>query len=405
MLFQFNIYSSLLLIGFVQGIVYGFLLLLRGRREGSRADFWMAGILLLLALFVSQWMLGFAGWYDSRDWHTTFMFYVPFSPPFLLGPMFFCYFLALTNAQFDLKRYWRHFVPAGLFLLMDAAVAAYDLIWWQNIQGKALTFFYETRGPWYEYFETLDAWWWQVLWPLARLHLLAYLIYTFILFRRYKHYLVANFSNPEPLRFHWLNRIIVLLTITFAAGMIGRILGMFLDFSYIQSWYYYFIVSVAIFVLSIQAYAQPTRPILRLSFAPDIDPVEEGEVLDAPGDSTSPQRLDPELQQLQQRLEKIMVNEHPYLDPDLNIRQLAERLKTNTAYLSRVINSGYQLNFSDFINGYRVRAIEQRLRDGDHQQFTFLSLALDCGFNSKATFNRAFRKQTGKSPGDYVSGI
>ena len=61
MLFNFNLYSSLLLIGVVQGGVYSLLLIFRGRKEGARSDYWMAGILFLLVLFVSQWMLGFAG--------------------------------------------------------------------------------------------------------------------------------------------------------------------------------------------------------------------------------------------------------------------------------------------------------------------------------------------------------
>lgn len=401
MFFEFNIYSSLLLIGVVQGLVYSLLLLARGRREGARADYWMAGLLALLSLFVSQWMLGFAGWYDSHDWHTTFMFYLPFSPPFLLGPIFYCYFLSLANAGFQARKYWKHFIPAGIFLLQDVAVAVHDLLIWRVFRGKELAFFHKTRGPWSEFMNNLDEWWYNLLGPLSELHLIAYLIATIMLYRSYKKYLVANFSNIEPLRFRWLNLIIIILGVSFVVSLVGSVASVFIDLSYIEAWYFYFVVSVSIFVLSIQAYRQPTHSLLQLTFEPEGGSPMPAETIGL----SAPDGLDPELEQLRLRLESMMAAERPYLDPDLNIRQLAGRLNSNTAYLSRVINVGYGLNFNDFINGYRVRAIEERLRAGDHRHYTFLSLALDCGFNSKATFNRAFRKHTGKSPGEFVAEV
>lgn len=399
MLFNFNVYSSLLLIGVVQGAVYSLLLFLRGRKEGAHADYWMAGLLLFLSVFVSQWMLGFAGWYDSHDWHTTLMFYLPFSPPFLLGPVFYCYFLSLTNARFKARQHWKHFIPAAFFILRYAVIAIYDLVFWNGFQGLELPFFFHTRGPWAEYFDSLDVWWYNLLGPLSQIHLIGYLAATIVLFQRYKAYLVANFSNTEPLQFRWLNFIIIILGITFTVSLLGRVASLFVELSYIQAWYYYFVVSVAIFVLSIQAYRQSTRSLLQLDFLPDSAPF----TITEPGASTDNNAAAPEMEQFRRRLDVLMATERPYLDPDLNIRQLAERLNTNTSYLSRLINGNYGQNFNDFINGYRVRAFEEKLRAGEHQHYTFLSLALDCGFNSKATFNRAFRKYTGKSPGEYVS--
>ncbi|MEO0731920.1 MAG: AraC family transcriptional regulator, partial [Bacteroidota bacterium] len=70
--------------------------------------------------------------------------------------------------------------------------------------------------------------------------------------------------------------------------------------------------------------------------------------------------------------------------------------------LSKVINGVYGMNFNDFINARRCEAFLRKIREGDHRRHTLLSIALDCGFNSKSTFNRAFRKHAGISPGQAV---
>ena len=60
------------------------------------------------------------------------------------------------------------------------------------------------------------------------------------------------------------------------------------------------------------------------------------------------------------------------------------------------------MNFNDFVNKYRVEEVKKAFDNGDHKKSTLLGIAFDCGFNSKATFNRAFKKNTGLSPKDYL---
>jgi AraC-like DNA-binding protein len=69
-----------------------------------------------------------------------------------------------------------------------------------------------------------------------------------------------------------------------------------------------------------------------------------------------------------------------------------------------VINQGFQLNFNDFINQYRIEAVKDKLKAGEQKTQTLLGIAYDCGFNSKATFNRAFKKVTGLSPKQWLEG-
>lgn len=71
--------------------------------------------------------------------------------------------------------------------------------------------------------------------------------------------------------------------------------------------------------------------------------------------------------------------------------------------LSRVINDGFEHNFFDFINYYRVAEFKQRMADPRHRNATLLSIAFEVGFNSKTAFNRAFKKITDQTPRTYFN--
>jgi AraC-like DNA-binding protein len=100
------------------------------------------------------------------------------------------------------------------------------------------------------------------------------------------------------------------------------------------------------------------------------------------------------------------LDEQPlYREPLLTVSDLAAYLQESPKSVSAAINQGMDMNFNDLINSYRVDAMVRRLRAGDHREFTLLSLALDCGFNSKTTFNRAFKKKMGVTPRQYLSDL
>lgn len=82
--------------------------------------------------------------------------------------------------------------------------------------------------------------------------------------------------------------------------------------------------------------------------------------------------------------------------------QLAKQLQTNPSVISRVINQGFQLNFNDFINQYRVEAVLQKFKKGPQKTQALLDIGYDCGFNSKATFNLAFKKINEVTPKEWL---
>jgi AraC-like DNA-binding protein len=104
---------------------------------------------------------------------------------------------------------------------------------------------------------------------------------------------------------------------------------------------------------------------------------------------------------LQDALLHTMDNDHPYRNSDLTLSELAGQLGTTPHKLSEVLNSQLNQSFYDFVNGYRVREVQQRMTDNESQNLTLLSLALDAGFASKSTFNNVFKKRTGLTPSQY----
>lgn len=100
-------------------------------------------------------------------------------------------------------------------------------------------------------------------------------------------------------------------------------------------------------------------------------------------------------------LSSLMEEERIYLDPDLTLKKLAQRLNIHSNHLSRIINEQFGTNYNDYINRQRVSEAQRRLVDPALQSKSILDIMFDVGFYSKSTFNTAFRKFTGTSPSAY----
>lgn len=101
------------------------------------------------------------------------------------------------------------------------------------------------------------------------------------------------------------------------------------------------------------------------------------------------------------KLLKLMDTEKPYLDPVLHIDQLAEKMCIPGYQLSQLINKQLNKNFFDFINGYRIQEAVLIFSDPEGKTKNILQVAYEVGFNSRSSFNTAFKKFTGTSPSQY----
>jgi len=112
-----------------------------------------------------------------------------------------------------------------------------------------------------------------------------------------------------------------------------------------------------------------------------------------------------ELQQdhdLHGRLEGLLMRDKIFLNEDLTLSETARMLDTNTSYLSRFINDHHQVNFSAFLNRYRVEEAKKMILDNKYNNFSMEGIAKSSGFRSKSTFNQAFKNSTGLTPTQFA---
>lgn len=102
-----------------------------------------------------------------------------------------------------------------------------------------------------------------------------------------------------------------------------------------------------------------------------------------------------------ERIAAIMNSEKPYIESDLTLADLAERLEMPPRKLSEVINRHFGQNFMDFVNTHRIDYARERLVNPVDPKETILEVMYDVGFHSKSSFNTLFKQKTGMTPSEY----
>ena len=109
---------------------------------------------------------------------------------------------------------------------------------------------------------------------------------------------------------------------------------------------------------------------------------------------------DPE--SMQRTLEEVMIATKAFLDEDLTLHKLAVVVGISEKKLSVLLNHYMKTSFYDFVNVYRVNAVKKELLNKENENFTIMAIANHCGFKSKSSFHRIFKRETGFSPKQYI---
>ncbi len=374
--FSWNAYSIPLVFGFVQGSLYTGLLCIRAIREQRLSDALLALLLAALSLELLDYMLGFGG--IEILWQELDFF--PRDLGLLIGPIGLAYLHSQTNRSFRLR--WVHLWHALPFL----TVTIYHLIVF--FLGPAFVRDWQARVHLPLYLDQVET-------IFEVVSNVSYIIACFRHYRRYRQWLPQHLSDLESAQFTWFRSYLILISLGVMSAWGMALLTELFALSYWQDWWDELLLVGIIYYLSIAGYQQPQQ-LKGLTF----QSAEHGLTV---ATSNATPEVSQHQQLLARQLTDYLLQSKPYLDPQLSLADLAERLKWSQAQLSSTLNAGLGISFSDAINSYRVEEFKQRAMRGDTTHLSLLGLALECGFNSKATFNRAFKKQVGQAPSDWLS--
>jgi len=365
------------------GYICAALLFIRYTKEKQIANLFLALLLIVTGFHRSSDIIGFMGWYDT--FRNTKVNYFLMNLGLSLGPLLYFYVRALTQARFKFsKADWWHFVPVFTFMVYRFIIWVYDV----NQEGYELV----QNGAWMsqvhmkyvQHFLNIFSAFSQVVYY-------AFAIQSYLLYRkRIKRY----FSNTQKFELDWIRNFLILYTALFLFLVCLEIYTNFIEsLHWQQMWWGHLAGAFVMLYVGINAYLINIQ-----QFHDETAEVKtEEELFEEEEESTE------EIILWKQKIIDVMTQEKPYLDPDLSLSQLAQSLQIGTSHLSQVINTGFGRNFKDFINEYRVEAVKHYLQEGDKKHLTLLGIALESGFNSKATFNRTFKKFTHQTPSEFIA--
>lgn len=112
-----------------------------------------------------------------------------------------------------------------------------------------------------------------------------------------------------------------------------------------------------------------------------------------------------EFAMLQEKLEDTLQNHKAFLDDELTLNKLSKAIETTDKKLSKLLNKFMKVTFYDLINSYRINEFKERIQSSMYNDFTIEGIANECGFKSKASFYRVFKKATGVSPSEFKQNV
>jgi len=321
----------------------------------------LALLLVVLAGILTPWLIGFAGFYDRWRWLT----FAPFQITLAVAPLIYLYAHALVTGRWP-RHGWRHLAPAmaqAAFLTASFALPMPLKSLWSDLVYRP-------------YGMVAD------LCVIAGLAL--YGIAGLGLLRGYRALLAAQRSDDHRFAARWLSSAIGATLVLLPVWAIYVVWNAVAPLGYAGLMGLYVAIAAFALYLAIEGWRHAALPFPHVAD------------LAIPEPDQPPPR---DWRALGEQWAAKVAAERWHLDPDLSLATLARRLGTNTSHLSRAINEGLGVNFSSFIGRLRSETVAAALRDGSDADL--LDLALDAGFSSKASFNRAFLAAFGTTPSTY----
>jgi len=363
------------------GILMFFLLLFK--RDKKQGDYFFWGWILVTLLQIAFYEITIYRFEIGGLWAM-----LSFGLPLLGAPLLFLYILSLTGHAVSLKTIVSHLSTYAIYM-----VFLFILVENSNINLIALNGYFsipENSPGWMQYYAI----------PLA-ISALIYCIWDLLLLRRHHKTITALFSFDEKINLKWVGYVVYSYLILFVVASVLIFGTTQFQLFHIENAFALVGISLSLMLVAFGFYGFRQTAIFSNIDTQIIADLAVEKVIPETA-SYSKSGLTPDkINDLAIQLTRQMESEKPFLNEDLNLTFLAEQSHISQPHLSQVINQHFQKNFYDFVNQYRIEEAKQMLSSNKFEHLSILGVAFDCGFKSKSSFNRYFKKYTGVSPSEF----
>jgi AraC-like DNA-binding protein len=320
---------------------------------------------------------------------SVFFYHQHYSPPLVIeklrddinllsAPLFYLFVRSLLYRDFKLR--WQHLWHAVPFLLVAA-------IFFPRFYGVSEVLRREFFQDYFSYWETYAAT------IISHLQAIAYLALVFIVLARYRKVLLENYADNGSETHKWLWQMNVILSVLFLFSAFKNVFKRLVDSYEMVTVTRIGMVSLLLAFLCWLLFKIMLHPNLFRGVESRLVPLGTGGA-DAGAKEVKKQGKNDQIATLRGHME----TQRPYLDPGLTVKELAGQLSWPDRELSLLINQDLDCHFFDFINDYRIEEAKRMLLNPENRKMTVLEVLYAVGFNSKSSFNVAFKNRTGKTP-------
>jgi len=294
----------------------------------------------------------------------------------LYGPLFYLYARGVIFKDFRLSgATLLHLTP---YLLLTASLLSFG-----NLMPGTTEEFLAIELPWQYY--TIGA--------LIYTHFFVYLGLTYLTLWKYRRIIKNEYSQIDQINLGWLS---------FSLNSFGLLTIVSLIHNFIAPAKNVYVFMVTLVLLLLYIFYFVNRVILKALRQPEIFAgIGQNETARYQGSSLTAGQVE----EYRQKLLTLLRTDKPFLNPQVSLSDLSEKLSISSKNLSQVINQTFGKNFFDFINSYRIQEVQHILKDSRDDKMTILEAMYEAGFNSKSSFNTAFKKETGQTPSEFRKNI
>lgn len=297
---------------------------------------------------------------------------------FLQLPTFYLYVLSVCYSDFKLKP--KHLIHITFFLIANLILLPH----FYTVDLNSKISFLEKSSSMPEI---------QFNHILMHIQMLLYIVAAFIILRKARKIYLENYAGASIESLNWLFQFTLALSAFYCIALVKNIFK-FTAYPNISEELKIGLLVFELFIIFWYLYKALNNPSLfrnidsKLKLVSDI--ISEEKKIESI-------TLNEDLL----RLKKYMANEKPFLDPALTIQDISNSLNIPVRELSVLINHQLGQHFYDFVNTYRIENTMEILKDSSKSKVTVLEILYEVGFNSKSSFNTAFKKHTGNTPTAY----